>query len=293
VDWPIANRDGFVFTRVNTVINAWQYASLTALANIAGEMGRSNDARKFASLAQILRDRINAAFLSEDGTYLDGIGTSHRSQHATAFAVALGVVPDSHRAAAGRALAAQGMRMSVYGAQFLLEALYRSGQPAAAIALMTSRERSSWLHMIDDLHATIATEAWDPAVKPNMTFSHAWGTAPANIIQRYVAGVEIVAAGAARLHIRPEPAGLAFFRARVPTIRGEVEVAYDGRRRTRFLEITLPPNVAAEIELVPAVIGAPDATRLHVTGGSLRGKTGSEGVFVEAAGRGRVNVASW
>lgn len=274
VDWPIANRDGYVFTRVNAVVNMWQFASLTAMADIARETERLADAGHFASLAGALRDRINAAFLGRDGSYLDGIGTSHRSQHATAFAVALGVIPASHLAAAGRTLAAQGMRMSVYGAQFLLEALYRASQPEAAIALMTSRGSFSWLHMINDLGATIATEAWDPVVKPNMTFSHAWGTAPANIVQRFVAGVELTAPRAARLGIRPEPGGLSFFRAHVPTIRGLVRVAYDARSRP-VLEIDLPANVTADIDVAPKLFGSPDPRRLRVSGGRVEKAKGS------------------
>ena len=291
VDWPIANRDGFVFTRVNSVINGWQFASLVAMANIARATGHADDARRFTSLGQMLRDRINAAFLGEDGTYADGIGTSHRSQHATAFAVALGVVPDSHRVAAGRALATQGMRMSVYGAQFLLEALYRAGQSSAAMALMTGRNLFSWLHMIDSLHATIATEAWDPSLKPNMTFSHAWGTAPANIVQRFVAGVEAAAPGAARLRIRPEPSGLSFFRATVPTIRGGVRVAYDAGNPARLLEINLPPNVSAQIELAPGLGRLSDRSRLRIDGGSLKQLTSGGDLVLEAPSGAAIRVA--
>jgi alpha-L-rhamnosidase len=288
VDWPIANRDGYVFTRVNTVINAWQFASLIAMANIAGVIGRGAESQRFTALAQRLRDSLNAACLGADGTYVDGIGTAHRSQHATAFAIALGIIPENYLAAAGRALASQGMRMSVYGAQFLLEALYRSGQPEAAMKLMTGRGEFSWLHMIDDLHATITTEAWDPKIKPNLTFSHAWGTAPANIVQRFVAGVKVAAPGAARLQIRPEPSGLAFFRATVPTIRGSVEVRYDGRRPARLFQIELPPNVPADIELAPTLI---DPGRVHISGGRAEHFANNGALLVNAPAGGRINIA--
>jgi alpha-L-rhamnosidase len=288
VDWPIANRDGYVFTRVNTVINAWQFASLIAMANIAGVIGRGAESQRFTALAQRLRDSLNAACLGADGTYVDGIGTAHRSQHATAFAVALGIIPENYLAAAGRALASQGMRMSVYGAQFLLEALYRSGQPEAAMKLMTGRGEFSWLHMIDDLHATITTEAWDPKIKPNLTFSHAWGTAPANIVQRFVAGVKVAAPGAARLQIRPEPSGLAFFRATVPTIRGSVEVRYDGRGPARLFQIELPPNVPADIELAPALV---DLRRAHVSGGTPERFAKNGGLLVKVPAGGRISIA--
>ena len=266
VDWPVANRDGYVFTRVNTVVNCWQYAALVALADIAGTLGREGERARFAALASRLRDAINARLLGSDGSYADGIGTDHRSQHATAFAVALGVVPDSYRRAAGRVLAAQGMRMSVYGAQFLLEALFRVEQPRAALALMTSRARFSWLHMIDDLGATTAMEAWDPAIKPNTTFSHAWGSAPANIVPRFIAGVEVTAPGAAALRIRPEPAGLARFAARIPTIRGSVTVDYTGDS----LSVRAPANVDVTVELSVALLAGANPARMLISGASGR-----------------------
>ena len=178
-----------------------------------------------------------------------------------------------------------------YGAQFLLEALYRAGQSSAAMALMTSRNLSSWLHMIDSLHATIATEAWDPSLKPNMTFSHAWGTAPANIVQRFVAGVEVAAPGAARLRIRPEPSGLSFFRATVPTIRGGVRVAYDAGNPARLLEINLPPNVSAQIELAPGLGSLSDRSRLRIDGGSLKQLTSGGDLVVEAPSGAAIRVA--
>jgi alpha-L-rhamnosidase len=268
VDWPIANRDGFAFTRVNAVVNMWQFASLTTMAQVAGALGRADDHARFTALAKDLRGAINKAFLGADGTYLDGIGTTHRSQHATAYAVALGVIPEDRLAQAGRVLATQGMRMSVYGAQFLLEALYIAGQSEAALRLMTSREHASWLHMMDDLGATIAAEAWDPDVKPNTTFSHAWGTAPANIAQRYIAGVTVTSPGAATLRIKPEPGGLSRFSATVPTIRGPVQVRFDAQDPLALLDIRLPANVAAELDLGGTLLAGHDPHRLRILGAS-------------------------
>jgi alpha-L-rhamnosidase len=113
---------------------------------------------------------------------------------------------------------------------------------------MTSREQFSWLHMIDDLHATIVMEAWDPAIKPNTTFSHAWGTAPANVIPRHVVGIEVIEPGASHIRIAPKPGDLAWFKATLPTIRGAVNVSYS-RRGPMLLEIAVPPNVTAELSL--------------------------------------------
>jgi alpha-L-rhamnosidase len=251
------------------VINAWQFAAFDALSRIAGVLGRTEDRERFAALAARMRHALNAAFLKPDSVYIDGCNTDHRAQHATAIPLALGVMPADRQACAARQLAAQEMRMSVYGAQFLLDALYRGGEANAALKLMTSRGSSSWLHMIDDLGATVAMEAWDPSIKPNTTFSHSWGTAPANVVQRHVAGVQLIEPGAALVRIAPQPGGLEWFDAKVPTIRGPVTVSYSRVGKTA-LEITLPPNVRGCIELGYDALAAHHPGTLQAIGEGYR-----------------------
>lgn len=276
VDWPVSNRDGYVFTAVNTVINAWQFAAFEALARIAGVLGRAEEQKRFTGLAGRLRGALNAAFLASEGMYVDGAGTDHRSQHATAFALALGLMPAEQVASAARRLAAQGMRTSVYGAQFLLDALYRGREAEAALKLMTSREMFSWLHMMDDLGATLTMEAWDPSIKPNTTFSHAWATAPANVVQRHVVGVEVIEPGAARVRIAPQPGGLSRFEAKVPTIRGAVEVSYS-RHGATVLEVVLPANVRGTVELGYEALPDRDPRTIHVSGVGYRPRIRHQG----------------
>jgi len=155
------------------------------------------------------------------------------------------------------------MRTSVYGAQFLLEALYRVGLGDAGHGLLTSREQFSWLHMMDDLGATIVMEAWDPSVKPNTTFSHALGSTPANIVPKYVAGVRLLGAGAREVLVAPQPGPLSWLRSKVPTVRGPVEVALD-RRDGFSLVVDLPPNVGGRIELDLGQLGIADPGSLHL-----------------------------
>lgn len=286
VDWPKANLDGYVFTRANTVVNTWQYEALVALTNIAGVLGKDTDRERFGRMAERLKDAMNATLLRTDGSYRDGVGTEHSAQHATAFPLAAGITPAALREQAGKLLASQGMRMSVYGAQFLLGALFNAGQDQAAIALMTSREQFSWLHMMDDLHATIAMEAWDPAIKPNTTFSHAWGTAPANVIPRHVVGMEVIQPGASRIRIAPQPGELTWFKATLPTIRGAVNVSY-ARQGPAILEIALPPNITAELALDK--LRLPSTARLNIEGDGYAGR--STGVHLLRPGKVKVLVA--
>jgi alpha-L-rhamnosidase len=253
VDWPTSSRDGYVFTNVNTVVNAFQYAAFDALARCATVLGRTGDATTLRGRADTLAAAMRGTLLnSSAGQFVDGAGTTHSAQHATAFPVALGVadsLPDAVRSKLGDTLAAGGMKMSVYGAQFLLDALFRLGRSDAALALLTSRATNSWLHMLDDLKATIVTEAWDPALKSNMTFSHAWACAPANAVARHILGVRVVGAGATEFLIRPRTGNLTLVNGTVPSIRGPVSVIVRRTTTAHRLELSLPPNTRATVEL--------------------------------------------
>ncbi|MCX5257822.1 family 78 glycoside hydrolase catalytic domain [Streptomyces canus] len=253
VDWPTASRDGYVFTNVNTVVNAFQYAAFDALARCAAVLGKGDDEKTLRARADTLAIAMRATLLdSATGRFLDGEGATHSAQHATAFPVALGVadaLDDAARTRLGDTLAAGGMRTSVYGAQFLLDALFRLGRADAALALLTSTATNSWLHMLDSLKATIVTEAWDPALKSNMTLSHAWASAPANAIPRHVLGVRVTAPGAAEFLIRPRTGALTDVAGRVPSLRGPVEVTVHRSNDAHTTRVTVPPNSRAMLEV--------------------------------------------
>ena len=248
VDWPVSCRDGFEFTEFNVVLNSFQFAAYRALEQIAQATARDDAQQKYACKAAAMRAAINQLLLRKDRrAYVDGLGSDHSSQHATAYSIALGVAPDDALAALGDTVAARGMRTSVFGAQFVLDALYTAGRSEEALTLLTSTDERSWLHMLDALGATITGEAWDPGLKPNMTYSHPWGTAPANIIARRILGVEVDGPGAAHVTITPHPASLSWVRGSVPTIRGSVMVDYSSEDNR--LLVTLPGNVSGTVVL--------------------------------------------
>lgn len=266
VDWPPGERDSHVFVDVNTVVNAFHYRSLVLMETIARALGKPADAKDFARRAGRVATSINAKLFDPTrGIYRDGEGTDHASLHANMFPLVFGLVPERHRATVVAHVKSRGMACSVYGAQYLLEALFDVGEDAYALSLMTSDGRRSWLNMLR-VGSTMTTEAWDEIYKRNLTWNHAWGSAPANIVARKLAGVEPLEPGFGVMRIRPRPGGLASFSLTMPTIRGPVTVAFraDGGRST--LDVTIPANTRAEIWLP----WAPAARPLQVAAGKHR-----------------------
>jgi alpha-L-rhamnosidase len=126
----------------------------------------------------------------EKGYYTDGIGTDHGSVHANMFPLAFGMVPEAYMPDVVKHLKSRGMACSVYGAQYLMEAVYNAGEADYGLELMTATHDRSWYNMIR-VGSTITMEAWDMKYKPNSDWNHAWGAAPANIIPRHLWGFSL------------------------------------------------------------------------------------------------------
>ncbi|MBQ2292700.1 MAG: family 78 glycoside hydrolase catalytic domain [Bacteroidaceae bacterium] len=256
VDWPHSGTlglaegqggedDGYVYTDYNTVVNAFHYAAVSRLAHMYEAIGRKAEAKELTAYAREFRRTFCHAFLHKRrGIFVDGIGTDHASLHANMFAAAFGLVPEQYRATVAAHIKSRGMACSVYGAQFLLEALYDLGEPDAALSLMTSQSDRSWMNMIRE-GSTITMEAWGNKWKPNQDWNHAWGAAPANIIPFRLMGVRPLSPAFEEVEIRPQTGNLAKAECRVPSPKGPITVSIsDGQMR-----VNLPKGVRAKVFL--------------------------------------------
>jgi hypothetical protein len=145
IDWPAGDRDGFVIGKganlnwTNSVNNAFYYRGLQLMANIAAAVGRASDARNYSNKAAQVYSAYNTTFWSEAAQcYTDGVGTEHASAHGNFFPLAFGLVPPRRQTAVlaflhSRIAANDGMPCSVYGAQYLLEALFTAGDADTAL----------------------------------------------------------------------------------------------------------------------------------------------------------------
>ncbi|ANI89632.1 alpha-L-rhamnosidase [Arachidicoccus ginsenosidimutans] len=253
VDWPQkggvglapsaqGETDGFVFTDYNSVVNAFHYRALVCMQNLAAAIGKKGDAEFYKKEAEKVKRAFQHSFIdSVAGTIKDGEGTMHSSLHANMMALAFGLVPDKNKSKVLSFIQSRGMACSVYGAQFLLDALYSADDPDYALKLLTSMEKRSWYNMIRT-GATMTTEAWDMEFKGNEDWGHAWGSAPANIIVRKLMGVTPLTPAFGTVQIKPQPGTLNRATLKVATLRGRVEVSFSQNVKSFHLETRLPAN---------------------------------------------------
>ena len=258
VDWPPAERDGFgsgaiatdnrqmAAPMVNSVANAFYYKALVGMARLAKALGKPDT---YHTEAERVKKAYLATFFDLARTvFVDGEGSTHASLHANLFPLAFGLVPEAHKPSVLALLKSKGMACSVYAAQYLMEALFAAGDAQTAVKLMLAPGDRSWRHMLE-MGATMTAEAWDAKYKPNLTYSHAWGAAPANLIPRGLFGLHPLEPGYGKVALKPQPGGLAWAKLTVPTIRGPLKLAFDTRSGKLVFEATLPGNVTAEVTL--------------------------------------------
>lgn len=261
VDWPppgwggdpnvMGERDGFVFKPISTVINCLFYQNMKIMAEMAEVIGKSEEAVEFELMALQAKKSINEKLFNRStGAYVDGEGTDHSSLHANMMALAFDIVPEKHKATVVEFVKSRGMACSVYGSQYLMEALYNANEADYALELMTAQHDRTWYNMIK-IGSTITLEAWDMKYKPNADWNHAWGAAPANIIPRYLWGIQPKTAGFGVAKIKPQMGKLKQSSIEVPTIRGKIKGQYrfvNTRRQVYTIEI--PANMVAEFEII-------------------------------------------
>jgi len=295
VDWPGASfgetavpgeQDGYVFREINTVVNAFHYRTLILMSRIAKALNKTEDHNYFRRRADVVKKSVNEKlFDSNRCVYVDGEGTEHASLHANMFPLAFGLAPDEHKKSVVDFIKTKGMACSVYGAQYLLEALYRAGEADYALSLMNSTSERSWAHMIYDVGTTITLEAWDKKYKPNLDWNHAWGAAPANVIPRLLMGIQPIEPGFGKMQIKPQVGNLKSGSISIPTIRGIVYVDFKSVKDTCFiLNVCIPANTSARVYLPK--LGT-DNTTVIMNGLMHKGIIESDFVILDNVGSGK------
>jgi len=260
VDWPhsgilgldakdAGETDGFVFSTYNAVVNAYYYKSLLVMKLLATDLGKTEDAEMFDKKAKSFKKAYQKAFFDPSrNIYKDGKDTNHASLHTNVFALTFGLVEEQHQQQVLNFIESRGMSCSVYGSQFLMDAVYDGGGGKYGLALLTSKTDRSWYNMIR-VGSTITLEAWDNKYKPNQDWNHAWGAAPANIISRKLMGVEPRSPGWATFSVKPQIGELKEASINVPTIKGSIDLAYQQGANFFHTQITVPANTLCDLSI--------------------------------------------
>ena len=249
--YPHGETDNYEFKDYNTVVNAFYYRALTLISKMAAAIDSTSDATYFKEKSEKIKKIFNENFFNEKNKiYIDGIGSEHASLHANMFPLAFGLVTDERKESVVNFIKSKWMACGVYGARYLMQALYNAEQGLYAMELMTNNSDRGWLNMIR-VGATMTTEAWDQKYMPDYySWNHAWSASPAYLIPHYLMGIQPAEPGFGKIIIKPQPGDLKWAKLKLPTIRGDIFTEITQEPGSFFnLEISIPANTVAKVYL--------------------------------------------
>jgi len=266
------------------------YQDLTTMVRIAAILGRPEDSRTYAEHANAVRDAFNAALFHPASNSYD-----RDSQTANAMPLALGMVPPASRAAVMQSLVADieahGYHVTAgdIGFHYVVRALTDGGRSDVLARMLAVTTSPSYGYQLTQ-GATTLTEAWDTnsdSSQDHFMLGHAeeW-------LYRGLAGIDFDLSRPPdeQIRIAPYVSSAAdkdnrHAAASMQTPLGLISSAWTREGGSVQLQITIPPNSSANVELpanctdwtdsshpvsgVPGVRSLGHGT-LHVVSGSYR-----------------------
>ena len=255
-------------TDADIVASAYLFRSTEAVARAAALLGKDDEARQYAEIAEEVR----AAFLAE---YVTPAGRMMSdAQTAYALAIVFDIADAAQQEVLGARLA-ELTRLSGYrigtgfvGTPIVQDALTRTGHLETARRLLVQTESPSWLYPVT-MGATTIWERWDSmlpdgSINPGemTSFNHYALGAVGDWLHRVVAGLAPAAAAYERIRIEPRP--LAEFEhawAEHLTPYGTARAGWRREDGVIRIEAVVPPNTTA-------VVALPDGRELEVGSGT-------------------------
>jgi hypothetical protein len=263
MDWAALGRRGEA-----AALNAQFAGALRAAARLAGALEFPRATRRYEALAARIAAAIDARHWdARRGVYVDVVDPASGqqdlrvSQHGNGAAILWDVAPrprwdsiiaritDPSRLTftAAPPIKPDGETLdpesgvvlaNTFYSHFVYRALCRAGRFDLALRLM--RERYG------PMLARGATTLWE-SFDPTASLCHGFSATPVYQLSTEVLGIAPLAPGFSRFRIAPQPVDLDFARGIVPTVCGDVEVAWERRGEELVLDVVVPPGCAATV----------------------------------------------
>jgi alpha-L-rhamnosidase len=289
IDWPASMRYGYDMTvESRTVVDAYAYVDFDIISRIATVLGNAFDRDAYRAKAQDMKTAINTRLLNAQGVYVDGLNadqspSTHVSQHANMFPMAMGIVPPANVASVVEAIKERRMSCGMVTVRWLPEAIGQADEGPHLIDLYTNTNWDGWAKTIV-LGGTATWESWD-ALTSGQSLSHPWGTVGLLGIEEYILGIRPLKAQHEEIQVKPLDFHdrLSSAGGTLPTDRGDVTVDWH-RDGSRFvMTLTTPDNMKARV-YVPKC-GIAGAT-IRVNGIAVTGTEEGNYLYLENIGSG-------
>jgi hypothetical protein len=226
------------------------YQDIDLLRQIAGLLGKGEDALTYARLAEEIKASFTAAFFHPEENHYD-----RNSQTANAMPLFLGLVPLDRRAAvldsAVRDIRDSGNRITAgdVGFYYVVQAFLNGGRSDVLYDMLLQTNGPGYLYQMKQ-GATSLPETWN--ANPASSLNHCM---LGHIEEWFYSGLLGISAddpGFGRSVIKPQPVGdLAWAKGHYDSMHGRIQSSWKRAGDKLTLEIAIPPNTTATV-FVPA-----------------------------------------
>lgn len=228
---------------IKVLFNAWYYIALQGQRNMALALGMAAEAEDLLKEMKELKTAFNKVFWN---------GKEYRhpeyklltDDRIHALAVVSGLA-DKEKYPAILNVLKRSEHASPYMEKYVIEALFRMGQGKYGIQRMKNR----FAEMVNDPVRSTLYEGWGigPDGFPGGTTNHAWSGGGLTIMSQYVCGISPKKPGYEEYMICPQPAGIKQAETLVPTVKGNIQVAFVDNDREFALNVSSPDGMKATI----------------------------------------------
>lgn len=221
-------------------LNAWFVLAAQGVRMMAEELGLERDAQELGRKERLVRSAIREHYWSDARNGFVSAGFEHDpDDRVQALAVLCGAA-GPERYPHLKEIFETVEQACPYMEKYVLEALFRMGEPAAALARMERRYRP----LVENANSTL-WERWPAWRQHPGTINHSWSGGPLTLLSAEVAGIHPVEPGWRRFAVCPQPGGLARISASVPAPQGEIHFAARKGSDRWCVELTVPAGTVA------------------------------------------------
>lgn len=243
------------YTERDMIATAYFARSADLLARAARITGRDDEASHYEELFEHIKKAFQKEFVTPNGRVISDTQTSHL------LALQYNLLPDELRPKAAERLLRNVQRhghltTGFLGTPHLNHVLSEFGYSEQAYRLLLRENYPSWLYPVT-MDATTIWERWD-GIRPDGSFQdkgmnsfnhYAYGAIGEWLVKE-VTGIKELVPGYQSLLIAPNPGGnLLHARAIQHTLYGKVSSAWRFEDDHFILDVEVPPNSQAEVEL--------------------------------------------
>lgn len=239
------------------VATAYFAHSARLLARTAGVLGKADDARKYAALAERVKAAYAAEFIAKDGRIRPDKQASY------VRVLAFDLAPEALKPAIVdhlvRLVRAAGDHIGTgfLSTPLLCRVLSEHGRLDVAYDLLNQKTIPSWLYAVTK-GATTTWETWEGIREdgdPQMSLNHYSPGSVISFLHQTVAGLSPAEPGYRAVAIRPQPGGgLTSACATLESPYGPLRSAWSLEDGCMRLAVTLPPNTRAVVHLPGAAL---------------------------------------